>query len=257
MTFMVTAVCFLCLAKGSPGQWTLADGSKVSVIFVQPIDKIAWRPEGTPVNLATLPKPVVPTWTGKETTPILVALINSTDKTGTTPSVQFKLPATTELQESFVSRCQPKSIWISGYKLGPGQPAEQDVAVGVADGGWSAAGWVTYKKAGGQLQPSGSGGESFRPDLGGTSGAHAGPFTTVTIPTPKKALDSLTRVAVYNTKGASFPLSYTTASSGRANHTVFVFQGDFKTVGRIELQTRDVEWHTIRVAHFKPNESGN
>ena len=254
---MFTAVCFLCLAKASAGPWTLADGSKVSVIFVQPADKLAWRPEGPSVNLASLPKPNVPTWTGKETTPILVALINSADKTGATPSVQFKLPATTELQESFVTRCQPKNIWISGYKLGPGQPAEQDVAVGIADGGWSATGWVTFKRAGGQVQPTSSGGDSFRPEVGGTSASHAGPFTTVTIPTPKKSLDSLVRVAVFDTKGRGMPLTYSNASSGRLNHTVFVFQGDYRTVGRVELQTRDVEWHTIRVAHFKPNEGGN
>ena len=250
MKMMVTAALFLFLAKPYPGQWALSDGTQVSAIFVKPSEKLAWRIDGTPLDLRSLPKPIAPTWSGKDSDPILVALTNLTGNPSLRPTVQFKLPATTIVESSFTTQCQQRRIWISGYYAGHDQPAEQDIAIGVASGPWTVVGWVDYKKSGSGVAPTKQGGLSFKPEVAGKS--TTGPFTMVDLPTPRNSGSTITRIVVRNHIGGELSFAGSNPVSGREGVTNYLFNGDVQSVARVELQVRPIQWHTIKVAHFKP-----
>ena len=253
MSSMVVTALFLWLTTGSSGQWALQSGTKVSVLFVKPSEKIAWRPDGTPFELATLPPPVSPIWTGKETEPILTVLTNAADRRFGMPTVKFKLPDTEILPSSFGVICAKQKIWISGLKCSPGQPAEQDVAVGVSEGGWSIAGSIDCKLSGKAFQISKRSGYNFKPTLSATTPAHsAGPFTMVIIPTPHGFQGKSIRLVALDRFQSVFHLVGSNLLPDRPGYTNYTFQADGKQVSRVELQTRGIEWHTIKVAHFLP-----
>jgi len=236
----------------STGQWTATNGSKISVIFVSPAQKQAWRPDGSPVDLHSIPRPAKRLWTGRETDPIAVAFVAPSDDTGSEPSVKFKLPSTTDLDSSFAVPTVNGHIWISGLRMPPGQPSQQDIAVGLSTGSWQVASWIAFGKAGKTVHAIAHGGKPTRLEVGGTSTSHAAPYVMVATPTPPLNSPAAYKVIVRDSNGTDLTFEGSNPIEGRPGWTNFLFQGDFSTVARVELVSRKLEWHTIRAAHFKP-----
>ncbi len=234
------------------GQWTAPNGARVSVIFVLPKMKQACRPDGSPIELHTLPMATKPIWTGRETDPIAVALVAPPALPGGEPSVKFKLPATPDLDASFITATAGGKVWISGLRMPPGQPSQQDMAVGISTGNWKVYSWIALAKAGKPVHAIAHGGQPTRIEVTGTRPSHAGPYTMVATPTPPLNSPAAYEIIVRDSSGNNLTLVNTNPIEGRPGWTNFTFQGDFSTVSRVELASRPLAWHTIRAAHFKP-----
>lgn len=244
---MVTAVALFLLAP-QPGQWSLRSGAAVSFVFVQPLTKEVWRPNGAQVPYESLPRPETPLWSAGEQIPVLLAVTNFKQAGNPGPTVRFKLPSTGEMISSFTSACYDKGIWVSGLKP-EAQPAQQDLAVGIADGPWTTIGWVSYK----QNHPAVQVGQSFKFDLHEIPSKNgSSPVTTVAISGMQGPGESAVRVVVAANGGALMPLIGTQAVPGRPGVTNYLFAGRLADVASVKLQTCPYEWHTIWAAHFTP-----
>jgi hypothetical protein len=248
MLLVALAIGFKTLATG---QWTTSNGSKVSLIFVLPAKKQAWRPDGSAVDLRTLPRPVKPLWTGRETEPIALTLVLPAKPQVVDPTVRFKLPSTTDLDASFATRAVNGKIWYSEMRLPFGQPAQQDIAVGISAEPWQVSSWIAFAKAGKTVHAIAHGGKPTRIEVTGANPGHAGPLTMVATPTPLLNTPKAYRIIVRDTYGKNLLQLNSSPIEGREGWTNFTFGGDFSTVSRVELVSRKLDWHTIRAAHFK------
>jgi len=246
---MVTVAALLCLASSASGQWILNDGTKVSFVFVQPSQKQAWRPSGEAVPYDSLPRPTGPVWTAQDSDAVLVALLNPPRHFDGAPSIRFKLPATEELDSTFSLICSDHKIWMAGYKPTAIQPAEQDLAVGIANGPWKVQSWVEFRTTGYAVHAVKVHGAPVRLSVSGSGPTMAGPYTYVKVP-PLRDMDNLAyRFVVKSRDGRT--MEYLQKMPGPGASTTFQFQGSVETVSQVILQIRTFEWHTLRVAHFR------
>jgi len=138
----------LCVAFQPNGQWTLANGTSASFVFLDPAYKAAWRPDGSAANLDTLIRNLGPSYVDaieQATSPILIVWTRAPAIEPMPPTVRFKFPSTSQIGASFVTLARDKKSYISGGPFLDRQPTQQDVAIGIADGGWTAAGSLTFE----------------------------------------------------------------------------------------------------------------
>jgi len=249
---MVTVAALLILAPAAAGQWTLNDGTKVSFVFVQPSQKQAWRPNGESIPYASLPKPTAAVWSAKDTDPVLIALINPSQRTGNGPSVRFKLPSTDELRSSFNVICSDRKIWMAGLKPSTGQPSEQDLAIGVADGPWKVVSWVEFRQSGHGVHALKVHGAPIRLSVNGNGPTMGGPYTFVNVPSTNDHGNVDFRFVVKARDGGKMESEGLTPTQQKGA-TTYRFNGNVENVSQVILETRRFEWHTLRVAHFRPN----
>lgn len=245
---MVIVAALLSLSQAAAGQWTLEDGTKMSFVFVLPSQKQAWRPNGDSITYASIPKPGFAAWTGKETEPFLVTYANPLRRLTNEPSVRFKLPASPELDARFISLSSDEKIWVAGY-IPPPQPAEEDIAIGATTGPWKVVSWVEFQRSGHGVHALRVHGSPIRLSVIEPAKGH----TAVNVP-PMAAFENVAcQFLVKDRNGNLMQRAGYMHPPATPGATTYWFVGDVSNVSQVILQTRRFEWHTIRVAHFKPN----
>jgi len=258
MLCMVTLAALLWISKLANSQWTLKNGTKVSFVFFQSGTNQAWRPDGSLANSGVLLKNLPPGYFDKNETPVLVAWINpSAPKMKDEPTFRFKLP-TTGLLDSAITWLALDSVhWVGGCLTPVGQPSRQDVAVGVGTGPWDLASWVSYGAYTKSVQPLKHQGIEFKPKIeelpARIKQLAKTPFILVSDPALENLVGSVARFAVFDQKGKQMQSAGSVKDPAPNAPVKFCFIGDIRDVGRVELWTRRMEWHTILAAHFKPN----
>lgn len=130
----------------------------------------------------------------------------------------------------------------------------QDIAVGIADGPWKTVNWVEFTKAGNGLHAVKQHGVPVRLSVDGTSSKQtAHPTTWVKVPALRGFDNVAVRFVVRTLDSREMPFTGSYPAPNMSGVKVFAFEGDVNTVSRVEVQTCPFEWHTLRVAHFKPN----
>ena len=254
---MLIAAVFLAFTPIFPGQWTLKSGSKASIVFVLPSEKKAWRPDGKEVKLTSIPKPSEPVWTAKTAYPYLLVCMNPAHGMGVFPNIRFKLPSIPITDAAFTMQSVSGKLWVSGY-CAVGQPIQQDIAIGISDGAWETVGWTEFKKSGDEVKPTKHEGIPFGPQVSRSqriAGTVVTPVdqTTVKISTPSSLNMMDVRVIALDQKGNPMQSYGWVNKPAPERPDTYSFKGDFQAVGRIEIQARPFEWHTIPAAHFRPN----
>jgi len=230
-------------------------GTNVSVIFVQPSQKLVWRASGESIPYSSIPMPLTPTWTAKDSDPILIALVNPSKNAYPSPTVRFRFPAGGQLSATFSAVCQGNRIWMCGYKSPTEQPAMQDISVGIADGPWNMGGWLEMKKQGDTVQAIADHGRRFDVTITGTTRKQSSkPVTIVEFPGISEFNNVATRLVVKTDTGVSMPYISSKPTPDNPNSTTYTFSGDITTVARVELQTCHFEWTTLPAVHFRPNQ---
>ncbi len=254
---MIAAFLF-CLATSSPSQWTLKDGSRVSVLMVNPTKKLAWQLNGDPIGFATVPKVRFPNPRGEITGTELEVVIRSAQRSWVMPNVQFRLPSGYQFAAGYtgLSQSRGENVWIScdtflhcGEPLFFG-PGGYDIEIGIANGPWKDSHWATFGNVNGKRQLKTFGGESFRPGMAGSRSSNGRALTTVTLPSFKNTDKHLVHLVVKAQDGSNMECAST---EDRNAISRCIFLGDIHSVTRIELQSRYIQWHSVHVGNLKPN----
>lgn len=251
---MVPALVLFAVTAPAVGQWTLNDGTRMSFVFVNPSEKQAWRPSGETLPYTSLPRPTAPVWSARESEPVLVALMNPSRKLSNPPNIRFKLPATDELNSSFAVICNDRKIWMAGYKPTSHQPSMQDIAIGVANGSWKVLSWVEFRSSQRGVHAVKVHGAPLRLSVTGNfSGAAAKPLVFVNVPPSSELSNATYKFVVKSRNGLEMPYAGEFPTQGDKGGTTYRFVGQASEVSQVVLKVRSYEWHTLRVAHFRPN----
>jgi hypothetical protein len=123
----------------------------------------------------------------------------------------------------------------------------QDLAVGAANGGWKVLSWVEYRKAGQMVHAVKVHGSPLRLSVTGT-----GRSIFVNLPNGNDIGNGAYRFVVKSADGREMPYTGLVPSRPGSGYQSYLFEGKVEDVSQVILQSRAYEWHTIRVAHFRP-----
>ncbi len=242
------------VASSASAQWELQSGAKVSFSFYQPNKKLAWRADtsllDTEVILRNLPEGLFAT----EQNVVLLAWVMPSETSVVPPSVRFKLPSTPQFDAAVTWLTKDQKRFICASPAPKGQPAQQDIAIGVADGPWKTFWQTIYRKRGKVLTPVPTDNVPIQFEIvSGLDTSQENSTFAVTIKVPASLANFALRMVTKDKKGKEID----TDTGNRPNHIgeleYFYFKGDPKNLAHMELQTRAFQWKTLRAAHFKPN----
>jgi len=254
---MVTFSVLLFLANVASGQWTLKDGTQVSLAFYQPSKKMAWKPDTSLADPNMIQRNLDSQILPNDKNLFLIAWMNPPAKLKDLPEVRFKLPTTEQLDASFTFLARDETRWISGLAIPKGQPSQQDVAVGIAKGAWKVVGAINYRQSKTGIQPSNHKGIPLNPIVEERQGpkdvATDLPTTLVSDSAAEKYPNQAVRFVLLDEDGKSMtPTGAVPTPTGKPK-LAYSFRGKLRSVARIEFQVRPYEWTTVRAAHFRPN----
>jgi hypothetical protein len=253
---MVAAVALLALHSAANGQWTLSNGTRVSVVFLDSSKKVAWRPDGTAASFTSIPHLMA----GSESIAAtgdraFIVAVNAGKIYSTMPSVRFKLPNTAVFDSGFIGISENKKIWLAGGLDLKNTPDVQDVAVGVADGPWQVDGWESFHKG----VATGGRGTVFSPTIvtspfpGAKASVSKPGGTTIAIrvrAVPKLG-DYAVKVVAKDKAGHDMTPAGTYKVGLSLPSTYYYFTGDVSNLALVQLVVRPYEWTTVKAAHFK------
>jgi hypothetical protein len=253
---MFPIVSMFLLAGPSSGQWSLSTGTTVTLEILQPTNKQAWQVNGGLIDATPIYRDLLQKKLGLQgvldriVAPVMVVWTKHASVAGDMPNLRFKFPATGQIDFPLTALAHDNRSWLSASPVPAGQKSVGNLEIGVGDGPWKPAGWVSY--VGGIASK--HGGIQFGPKLeAAPTRSNPLPYTSLTV----KALDALSNVAVRyvvrDTMGKELTGGGYIRPKGTVGVTTFFYVGDYRTVGRIELQTRPYVWTTLHNVHLAPN----
>jgi hypothetical protein len=245
----------LCVAFQPNGQWTLANGTSASFVFLDPAYKAAWRPDGSAANLDTLIRNLGPSYVDaieQATSPILIVWTRAPAIEPMPPTVRFKFPSTSQIGASFVTLARDKKSYISGGPFLDRQPTQQDVAIGIADGGWTAAGSLTFEPHRNGIRQSGRNGVAFKVSFKSDRTNPTGD-TEMSIQPTDLLSDQDIRFVIRDGQDVEIPSHVVNRLPSSRDDLRYRIEGNLKRIASVQLQSRPFEWHTILAAHFHGN----
>ncbi|MDR3692368.1 MAG: hypothetical protein P4L46_23495 [Fimbriimonas sp.] len=253
---MIALAAFLSLVGPTDGQWTLKDDTQVSLAFFQPSQKMAWKPDTSLIESNVIARNLPEHMFDKETGLVLVAWIHPVNKLQNQPNVRFKLPMTDQLDASVTWLTKDEKRWIGALVAPKGQPSQQDIAVGIADGPWKVIGTATYAKSKIGIRQVKKDGALTKLDITQRTPPvktdFEKPSIAVTDPAAEGVQSNALRFVVLDHGGKELTASGFVKRLTPKVVTEYYFQGSLQDVARIELQSRPFEWRTVKAAHFRP-----
>ena len=249
---MIPFAAVILTIASTQGRWTLKDGTDVSLAFYQPVTNLAWRADSSLIETGIIIRNLPEKFFDNIDSPILLAWISPKGKLANDPSIRFKLPSTMQVDAGITWLTKDQKRWIGGFATKRGQPAQQDVAVGVGTGEWQTKGKVGYTSNRKGLKETSESGVGFAPIVVEDPSTQPGkPQTTISVRLPDSVLTDALSLTIVDRRGKRTVHPLLVASLDNLHGTKFTVDSSFKDIKTIELQTRAIEWHTILAAHFR------
>ena len=253
MDFTVIVAAILALTAQTSGDWKLKDGTKVYLYFLLGEQKKVWRPNGVSVDPAFISKNLDNGYPSESPVSTAVVLLHTQFKTEDKPNVRFVFSRPSKV-DTFFSTCKATGrLWVLADDVKNTEGPQGDVTIGVANGQWKVAGWVSYDTSNTGIRVAKTEGIRFNPQvIAPIRGPKTSlPTTDVKIFLSKNYENVAYRIIATDRKGNEIALTSTYFKN--EEWMKYGFTGDIHNIARVELQTRPFEWHTIPDAHFVPN----
>lgn len=239
--------------KLSTSVWQTKAQSLISFAFYQPSLHLAWRPDTSLVDSNLVARNLPEQFFSKSESQVLLAWISPKITYSEPPDIRFKLPMTNQLDATLTWLTKDKKHWIAALAAPKGQPSQQDLAVGIAEGPWQNLSTVSFQSNGKAIKVSKESGLHIQatvvPDPQSASGL---PMTTLQLHLPETALGSSLQLASRFNKESIVRQPIPVASLDAQHSIRLSLSGDIRNLKEIRLEGRIYEWHTIRAAHFRP-----
>jgi len=260
---MLVVAALLGLAGPVTGDWTLRDGSRVSVVLIQGGHKRAWQLDGTPLDgegaLQRLDSFGI-LRDMKETA--IVIVVTGSKLKNQFPSFRINIPTYLTGDSSMSGFTVDKKGGFGVFNLRNISLKRHDLEIGVTSGTWATRGWMEYSKPKAGSLPTISGGVKLSVEVGKTppwehknAAAKTSRNETFTVRVqPVKGLESYAvRFVAFNRTGRELLQAGSAKMPYSNGATDYWFMGRLSDLARFEVQTRSFEWHKIPDVHLQPN----